>query len=41
MTLTRVIMEGEFRDTFPLEGAKSGKLNLLLKWTAQPVYRDT
>ncbi|KAF3325882.1 synaptotagmin-5-like protein [Carex littledalei] len=41
MTLTRVIMEREFRDTFPLEGAKSGKLNLLLKWTAQPVYRDT
>ncbi|KAJ3693407.1 hypothetical protein LUZ60_008887 [Juncus effusus] len=40
MTLTRVIMEGEFRDSFPLEGAKSGKLNLLLKWTPQPVYRD-
>ncbi|KAJ4791973.1 Calcium-dependent lipid-binding (CaLB domain) family protein [Rhynchospora pubera] len=40
MTLTRVILEGELRDTFPLEGAKSGKLNLLLKWTAQPIYRD-
>ncbi|XP_073004423.1 synaptotagmin-5-like [Typha latifolia] len=40
MTLTRVIMEGEFTDSFPLEGAKSGKLNLHLKWTPQPIYRD-
>lgn len=41
MTLTRVIMEGEFNDTFPLEGAKSGRLKLHLKWTPQPIYRDT
>ncbi|WOL19075.1 hypothetical protein Cni_G27872 [Canna indica] len=41
MTLTRVIMEGEVSDTFPLEGAKSGKLNLYLKWTPQPIFRDT
>ncbi|EHA8589954.1 synaptotagmin-5-like [Cocos nucifera] len=41
MTLTRVIMEGEFTDSFPLEGAKSGRLNLHLKWTPQPIYRDT
>nr|XP_010913335.1 synaptotagmin-5 [Elaeis guineensis] len=41
MTLTRVIMEGEFTDSFPLEGAKSGRLNLHLKWAPQPIYRDT
>lgn len=40
MTLTRVILEEEVRDTFPLDGAKSGKVNLHLKWTAQPVFRD-
>ncbi|KAF8009049.1 hypothetical protein BT93_J0131 [Corymbia citriodora subsp. variegata] len=40
MTLTRVILEGEVRDTFPLDGAKSGKVNLHLKWTARPVFRD-
>eukprot|EP00262_Sarcandra_glabra_P017682 TRINITY_DN6143_c0_g1_i1.p1 TRINITY_DN6143_c0_g1~~TRINITY_DN6143_c0_g1_i1.p1 ORF type:complete len:568 (-),score=106.91 TRINITY_DN6143_c0_g1_i1:214-1917(-) len=40
-TLTRVIMEGEYKDTFPLDGAKSGKLHLNLKWTPQPIYRDT
>ncbi|XP_008788811.2 synaptotagmin-5-like isoform X1 [Phoenix dactylifera] len=40
MTLTRVIMEGEFTESFPLEGAKSGRLNLHLKWTPQPIYRD-
>ncbi|KAI3827411.1 hypothetical protein L1987_01484 [Smallanthus sonchifolius] len=41
LTLTRVILEGEYRDCFPLEGAKSGKLNLNLKWMAQPIYRDS
>ncbi|KAK1300105.1 Synaptotagmin-5 [Acorus calamus] len=41
LTLTRVIMEGEYKDSFPLEGAKSGKLNLNLKWNPQPIYRDT
>ncbi|XP_077237972.1 synaptotagmin-5-like [Tasmannia lanceolata] len=41
MTLTRVIMEGEYKDTFPLEGAKSGRLNLHLKWAPQPIYRDS
>ncbi|KAL6646514.1 hypothetical protein ACP70R_018122 [Stipagrostis hirtigluma subsp. patula] len=40
LTLTRVLLEGEFQDTFVLQGAKSGKLNLHLKWTAQPIYRD-
>lgn len=41
MTLTRVIMEGEYEDSFPLDGAKSGRLNLRLKWSPQPIYRDT
>ncbi|OAY78537.1 Synaptotagmin-5 [Ananas comosus] len=41
MTLTRVILEGEITDSFPLEGAKSGKLNLHLKWMPQPIYRDS
>ncbi|MQM16832.1 hypothetical protein Taro_049792 [Colocasia esculenta] len=41
LTLTRVIMEGEITDAFPLEGAKSGRLNLKLKWTPQPIYRDS
>ncbi|XP_056162488.1 synaptotagmin-5 isoform X1 [Syzygium oleosum] len=41
LTLTRVILEGEYKDSFPLDGAKSGKLNLHLKWMAQPIYRDS
>lgn len=40
MTLTRVILEGEFTETFHVDGTKSGKLNLHLKWTAQPIFRD-
>ncbi|CAI0415188.1 unnamed protein product [Linum tenue] len=40
MTLTRVIMEGEFQDSFPVDGAKSGKLFLHLKWTPQLKFRD-
>uniref|UniRef100_A0A5B6ZBU4 Putative synaptotagmin-5-like n=1 Tax=Davidia involucrata TaxID=16924 RepID=A0A5B6ZBU4_DAVIN len=40
MTLTRVILEGEFTDTFPLDGTKSGKLHLHLKWNPQPIFRD-
>ncbi|XP_068344653.1 synaptotagmin-5-like [Pyrus communis] len=41
MTLTRVIIEGEYQDSIPLDGAKSGKLNVQLKWNAQPIYRDS
>ncbi|XP_028067182.1 synaptotagmin-4-like [Camellia sinensis] len=41
MTLTRVILEGEFTDTFTIDGTKSGKLHLHLKWTAQPILRDS
>lgn len=41
LTLTRVILEGEYKDSIPLDGAKSGKLNLHLKWMPQPIYRDS
>ncbi|XP_063944824.1 synaptotagmin-5 [Daucus carota subsp. sativus] len=41
LTLTRVILEGEYKDSFQLDGAKSGKLNLHLKWMPQPIYRDS
>ncbi|CAO2841142.1 unnamed protein product [Amaranthus hypochondriacus] len=40
LTLTRVILEGEYRDSIPLDGAKTGTLNLNLKWSPQHVYRD-
>ncbi|PPD86522.1 hypothetical protein GOBAR_DD16550 [Gossypium barbadense] len=41
LTLTRVILEGEYKDTLQVEGAKSGKLNLHLKWMPQPILRDS
>ncbi|KAI4344197.1 hypothetical protein L6164_011448 [Bauhinia variegata] len=41
LTLTRVILEGEYKDRFELDGAKSGYLNLHLKWLPQPIYRDS
>ncbi|KAA8521589.1 hypothetical protein F0562_012262 [Nyssa sinensis] len=41
MTLTRVILEGEFTDAFNVDGTKSGKLHLHLKWAPQPIFRDT
>ncbi|KAM7490068.1 hypothetical protein LguiA_032989 [Lonicera macranthoides] len=41
MTLTRVILEEEFTDTFPVEGTKEGKLNLHIKWAPQPIFRDS
>ncbi|EEF46935.1 calcium lipid binding protein, putative [Ricinus communis] len=41
MTLTRVILEGEFQESFPIDGAKSGKLFLHLKWTPQLKFRET
>ncbi|CAK9326549.1 unnamed protein product [Citrullus colocynthis] len=40
LTLTRVILEGEYKESFELDGAKSGRLNLHLKWMPQPIYRD-
>lgn len=41
LTLTRVILEGEFRDYFQLDGSKSGRLHLHLKWMPQPIYRES
>ncbi|OIT34499.1 PREDICTED: synaptotagmin-5-like [Nicotiana attenuata] len=41
LTLTRVLMDGEYKETFELDGAKSGKLNMHLKWAPQPIYRDS
>ncbi|CAN8256670.1 unnamed protein product [Cochlearia groenlandica] len=40
MTLTRVMLEGEFQDWFELDGAKSGKLCINLKWTPRLKLRD-
>ncbi|KAM7459518.1 hypothetical protein LguiA_036512 [Lonicera macranthoides] len=40
ITTTRVILEGEITDSFPLDEAKSGKLNLNLKWNPQTIFRD-
>ncbi|KAG8381738.1 hypothetical protein BUALT_Bualt05G0003800 [Buddleja alternifolia] len=40
MTLTRAILEGEFKDSFPIDGTESGKLNLYIKWTPQTIIRD-
>ncbi|KAF9662112.1 hypothetical protein SADUNF_Sadunf18G0019400 [Salix dunnii] len=41
MTLTRVLLEGKFQDSFPLDGASSGKLLLHLQWTPQLKFRDS
>ncbi|XWS17093.1 hypothetical protein CRYUN_Cryun33cG0038300 [Craigia yunnanensis] len=41
LTLTRVILEGEYKDSLQLEGAKSGKLNLHLKWMPQSTFCDS
>lgn len=40
MTLTRVMIEGEFQDCYELDGAKSGKLCIHLKWTPRLKLRD-
>lgn len=40
MTLTKVILEGEYDETFFLDDAKSGKINLHLRWTPQHKYRE-
>ncbi|KAG2569252.1 hypothetical protein PVAP13_7NG377300 [Panicum virgatum] len=41
LTLTKVMLEEEYEESFNLEGAKSGKLKLHLKWSPQPIMRDT
>ncbi|EPS66916.1 hypothetical protein M569_07856 [Genlisea aurea] len=40
MTLTRVILEGEFTDSFPIDGTESGNLTLHLKWTPQTIIKE-
>lgn len=40
MTLTRVMLEGEFQEWYALDGAKSGKLCIHLKWTPRLKLRD-
>ncbi|CAL8105620.1 unnamed protein product [Prunus armeniaca] len=41
MTLTRVLMEGEYQDCYALDIAKSGRIYLSLRWVAQHKVRDT
>ncbi|CAG7891469.1 unnamed protein product [Brassica rapa] len=41
MTLTRVMLEGEFQEWYELDGAKSGKLCIHLKWTPRLKLRDS
>ncbi|XP_019440707.1 PREDICTED: synaptotagmin-5-like isoform X2 [Lupinus angustifolius] len=41
LTLTRVILEGEYKERFELDSAKSGFLNMHLKWMPQTIYRDS
>ncbi|TKW06921.1 hypothetical protein SEVIR_7G272700v4 [Setaria viridis] len=41
LTLTKVLLEEDYEESFNLEGAKSGKLNLRLKWSPQPIMRDS
>ncbi|XP_057776498.1 synaptotagmin-4-like isoform X2 [Salvia miltiorrhiza] len=40
MTLTRAILEGEFTESFPLDGTESGRLNVHVKWAPQTITRD-
>lgn len=41
LTLTKVLIEEEYTDSFPLQGAKTGKLKLHLKWSPQSIMRDS
>jgi hypothetical protein len=41
LTLTKVLLEEDYQESFNLEGAKSGKVNLHLKWSPQPIMRDS
>eukprot|EP01018_Ginkgo_biloba_P014419 Gb_10192 [translate_table: standard] len=40
LTLTKVLHEGEYDADLQLEGVKSGRLFLHLKWTPQPIHLD-
>ncbi|XP_048335715.1 synaptotagmin-5 [Ziziphus jujuba] len=41
ITLTKVILEGEYKECYQLDESKTGKLNLHLKWMPQPIYRES
>uniref|UniRef100_A0A453D8Z6 Uncharacterized protein n=1 Tax=Aegilops tauschii subsp. strangulata TaxID=200361 RepID=A0A453D8Z6_AEGTS len=41
LTLTKVLIEEDYTDSFPLQGAKTGKLKLHLKWSPQSIKRDS
>uniref|UniRef100_A0A0D6R0C9 Uncharacterized protein n=1 Tax=Araucaria cunninghamii TaxID=56994 RepID=A0A0D6R0C9_ARACU len=40
-TLTKVLHEGEYDAEIPLDGVKSGRIFLHLKWTPQPISMDS
>ncbi|XAR70997.1 hypothetical protein NMG60_11028066 [Bertholletia excelsa] len=40
-TLTRAILEGEYRENYNIDGTKAGKLHVNIKWTPQPILRDS
>ncbi|KAL8496942.1 hypothetical protein ACS0TY_020575 [Phlomoides rotata] len=40
MTLTRAILEGEYTDSFHIDGTESGKLNLHIKWSSQSIVKE-
>jgi hypothetical protein len=41
LTLTKVLIEEDYSDSFPLQGANTGKLNLRLKWLPQSIFRGS
>ncbi|KAG8043670.1 hypothetical protein GUJ93_ZPchr0458g22445 [Zizania palustris] len=41
LTLTKVLIEEDCKDSIILEGAKTGKLNLHLKWSPQLIFRGS
>ncbi|EMS45674.1 Extended synaptotagmin-3 [Triticum urartu] len=41
LTLTKVLIEEDYTDSFPLQGAKTGRLKLHLKWSPQSIMRDS
>ncbi|XP_004291438.1 PREDICTED: synaptotagmin-4-like [Fragaria vesca subsp. vesca] len=41
MTLTRVLMEGEYQESYNIDLAKSGRITLSFKWVPQHKVRDS
>uniref|UniRef100_A0A0C9RZ17 TSA: Wollemia nobilis Ref_Wollemi_Transcript_1485_2536 transcribed RNA sequence n=1 Tax=Wollemia nobilis TaxID=56998 RepID=A0A0C9RZ17_9CONI len=41
LTLTKVLHEGEYDADLPLDGVKSGRIFIHLKWTPQPISMDS